>query len=82
MVKVAQLARALDCGSRGRGFESPLSPFLKNRIVNCFYGAFKVAERSGSQMICYFLFTIDYWKGNLDSNSVIVNLLMPAFLGK
>ncbi len=28
MVKVAQLDRALDCGSRGRGFESPLSPFL------------------------------------------------------
>ncbi len=27
MVKVAQLVRALDCGSRGRGFESRLSPF-------------------------------------------------------
>ncbi len=25
-VRVAQLVRALDCGSRGRGFESPLSP--------------------------------------------------------
>ena|GEM_PF-6026874 len=29
MVGVAQLARALDCGSRGRGFESRLSPFCK-----------------------------------------------------
>ncbi len=26
MVSVAQLARALDCGSRGRGFEAPHSP--------------------------------------------------------
>ena len=26
-MKVAQLVRALDCGSRGRGFESRLSPF-------------------------------------------------------
>ena len=28
VVRVAQLVRALDCGSRGRGFESRLSPFL------------------------------------------------------
>ena len=28
MVNVAQLVRALDCGSRGRGFESHLSPGL------------------------------------------------------
>ena len=27
MVVVAQLVRALDCGSEGRGFESRLSPF-------------------------------------------------------
>ena len=26
MVNVAQLVRALDCGSKGRGFESHLSP--------------------------------------------------------
>ena len=26
MVRVAQLVRALDCGSRGRGFDSRLSP--------------------------------------------------------
>jgi hypothetical protein len=26
MVSVAQLVRALDCGSRGWGFESPRSP--------------------------------------------------------
>ncbi len=34
VVKVAQLVRALDCGSRGRGFESPLSPFfVKNKQI-------------------------------------------------
>jgi hypothetical protein len=27
MVSVAQLVRALDCGSRGWGFETPRSPF-------------------------------------------------------
>ena len=27
MVNVAQLVRALDCGSKGRGFESHLSPY-------------------------------------------------------
>ncbi len=30
MVKVAQLVRALDCGSRGRGFNSRLSPFSED----------------------------------------------------
>ena len=29
MVNVAQLVRALDCGSKGRGFEPHLSPFSK-----------------------------------------------------
>ena len=29
MVNVAQLVRALDCGSKGRGFEPHLSPSLK-----------------------------------------------------
>ena len=33
MVRVAQLVRALDCGSRGRGFESRLSPFLTSDIL-------------------------------------------------
>ena len=33
MVRVAQMVRALDCGSRGRGFESPLSPFFSSAIV-------------------------------------------------
>lgn len=28
MVIVAQLVRALDCGSKGRGFEPHLSPLL------------------------------------------------------
>ena len=28
MVVVAQLVRASDCGSEGRGFESPQPPFL------------------------------------------------------
>ena len=30
MVVVAQLVRALDCGSRGRGFEPRLPPFFKS----------------------------------------------------
>ena len=33
MVIVAQLVRALDCGSRGRGFESPLSPGNKRSFI-------------------------------------------------
>ncbi len=33
VVRVAQLVRALDCGSRGRGFESRLSPFFSSTIV-------------------------------------------------
>ncbi len=36
MVKVAQVVRALDCGSRGRGFESPLSPFRRTRVKRLF----------------------------------------------
>ena len=32
MVGVAQLVRALDCGSRGRGFKSHHSPKLKNPV--------------------------------------------------
>ncbi len=31
MVDVAQLVRALDCGSRGRGFKSHLPPKIKRR---------------------------------------------------
>lgn len=34
MVIVAQLVRALDCGSRGRGFEPHHSPHLKS---NCLF---------------------------------------------
>ncbi len=30
MVVVAQLVRALDCGSRGRGFKSRLPPYLRS----------------------------------------------------
>ena len=33
MVRVAQLVRALDCGSRGRGFKSRLSPFLGGMVL-------------------------------------------------
>ena len=37
MVNVAQLVRALDCGSKGRGFESHLSPLFGEvcRNVRC-----------------------------------------------
>ena len=42
MVNVAQLVRALDCGSKGRGFEPHLSPF------------FKLNKRSGlSGLFCF-----------------------------
>ena len=39
MVIVAQLARAPDCGSGGRGFEPHLSPHLKTYVKNnlCFF---------------------------------------------
>ena len=37
MVIVAQLVRALDCGSRGRGFESPLSPGNKRSFILFFW---------------------------------------------
>ena len=33
MVDVAQLVRALDCGSRGRRFKSGLPPKSKNRFL-------------------------------------------------
>ncbi len=37
-VDVAQLVRATDCGSVGRGFESRLSPFRKGPfLMGCFY---------------------------------------------
>ncbi len=41
MVNVAQLVRALDCGSKGRGFEPHLSPlqeeeFLKKKEIPLF----------------------------------------------
>ena len=39
MVNVAQLVRALDCGSRGRGFESHLSPG-RLKPVHCSVPAF------------------------------------------
>ena len=32
MVNVAQLVRALDCGSKGRGFESHLSPQHREKV--------------------------------------------------
>ena len=41
MVNVAQLVRALDCGSKGRGFEPHLSPRkrkdLRKKILFCLY---------------------------------------------
>ena len=35
MVNVAQLGRAPDCGSGGRGFDPHRSPQLKNLLVQC-----------------------------------------------
>ena len=37
MVVVAQLVRALDCGSRGRRFETGLPPKKKVALCNLFY---------------------------------------------
>lgn len=31
---VAQLVRASDCGSEGRGFESHLAPVVKKPVIN------------------------------------------------
>ena len=45
MVRVAQLVRALDCGSRGRGFESRLSPFFNERYSGQALGAIEVMRR-------------------------------------
>ena len=39
MVVVAQLVRALDCGSRGRGFESRLPPNKPETKVSGFFYA-------------------------------------------
>ena len=43
MVNVAQLVRALDCGSKGRGFEPHLSPPL--------YHPMMVISRTRCQMV-------------------------------
>lgn len=37
MVIVAQLVRAPDCGSGGRGFETPHSPQLKRTDYQCVF---------------------------------------------
>ena len=37
MVDVAQLVRALDCGSRGRGFKSHLPPIKGCKFCGLFY---------------------------------------------
>ena len=58
MVAVAQLVRALDCGSRGRGFESPQPPstnphesrfhvgFLFGLVFNIYLQSFTVVVLS------------------------------------
>lgn len=38
MVVVAQLVRALDCGSRGRRFETGLPPQIKSRLISRLIG--------------------------------------------
>ena len=44
MVNVAQLVRALDCGSKGRGFESHLSPRRRR-------GSFKINMVNVAQLV-------------------------------
>ena len=43
MVDVAQLVRALVCGTRGRGFESHLPPHLKN-LIYCAVALLSVSD--------------------------------------
>ena len=49
MVVVAQLVRALDCGSRGRRFEPGLPPSTSEKVPilllgPCFFGAVPIQE--------------------------------------
>lgn len=48
MVIVAQSVRALDCGSRGRGFEPHLSPFRSAGTCKsvCAFFVCEIADRS------------------------------------
>ncbi len=46
MVVVAQLVRALDCGSRGRGFETHLPPKAQENSWAFYFGLFlKIKEK-------------------------------------
>ena len=40
MVIVAQLVRASDCGSEGRGFEPHLSPLVREEVLILFKASF------------------------------------------
>ncbi len=56
MVNVAQLVRALDCGSRGRGFKSHLSPIkaCKSMIYRLyFYMRISVASLLRSALLVF-----------------------------
>ncbi len=58
VVEVAQLVRALDCGSRGRGFESRLSPFPKPAIDNK-VGRGLNSEKEASQKDLFFFLSAE-----------------------
>ena len=60
-MNVAQLVRALDCGSRGRGFESRLSPFFTFRLK---FGYLQ--KPTNKQLNNTFLSTLRYYKKSFD----------------
>ena len=64
MVVVAQSVRALDCGSRGRGFESRLPPRIVLRFNkhitdwSCVFFLLYTLVGFGNQAICFSLFSL------------------------
>ena len=54
MVNVAQLVRALDCGSKGRGFESHLSPqkAVRSLTSSLFFGLRTLIESGFVHQCC------------------------------
>lgn len=74
MVIVAQLVRALGCGSKGRGFESRLSPSYINKYLIIFMNIFF--------LICNFLFLSSYKPIHKISKHEIINVLTEIEISK
>ena len=66
VVKVAQMVRALDCGSRGRGFESPLSPFFRTRVKRLFARTrYNGCEERQLDDLLFFIYYLPFFVGNI-----------------